>query len=99
MQLAIKALHIRPDPSLSAQECMLKVSLQPLRLNVDQVSVVCSTSFFENSWSNCFSCLNFLIVFTGNVSFVIVLMLQTWQIRFLCFVKFMLIEMLNYSCM
>lgn len=36
-QLAIKALHVRPDPNLTTQECLLKVSLQPLRLNVDQV--------------------------------------------------------------
>ena len=30
-------LHIRPDPGLKAQECNLRVSIQPLRLNVDQV--------------------------------------------------------------
>ena len=30
-------LHIRPDPGLTAQECNLRVSIQPLRLNVDQV--------------------------------------------------------------
>jgi len=38
MQLVIKALHVRPDQTVNAEECMLKVSLQPLRLNVDQVS-------------------------------------------------------------
>ena len=30
-------LYIRPDPGLTAQECNLRVSIQPLRLNVDQV--------------------------------------------------------------
>jgi len=37
VQLVIKALHVRPDQTVPAEECMLKVSLQPLRLNVDQV--------------------------------------------------------------
>lgn len=30
-------LYIRPDAGLKAQECNLRVSIQPLRLNVDQV--------------------------------------------------------------
>ena len=33
----IKALHARPEPNLPSQECALKVSVQPLRLNIDQV--------------------------------------------------------------
>ena len=37
VQLVIKALHVRPDQTVPAEECMLKISLQPLRLNVDQV--------------------------------------------------------------
>ena len=36
-QLLIKAVHLRPDPALATQECSLRVSLQPLRLNIDQV--------------------------------------------------------------
>ena len=31
---------MRPDQTVPTQECMLKVSLQPLRLNVDQVQYV-----------------------------------------------------------
>ncbi len=34
----IKAVHMRPDPVLPAQECALKVSILPLRLNIDQVT-------------------------------------------------------------
>ena len=30
-------LYVRPDAGLKAQECNLRVSIQPLRLNVDQV--------------------------------------------------------------
>lgn len=36
MQLIVKAVHLRPDPALSAQECCLKVSLLPLWFNLDQ---------------------------------------------------------------
>lgn len=38
IQVYIKALHKRPDPSVKTEECSLRVSLQPLRLNIDQVS-------------------------------------------------------------
>ncbi|XP_063895892.1 autophagy-related protein 2 homolog A [Helicoverpa armigera] len=34
--LIVKAVHLRPDPALSAQECCLKVSLLPLWFNLDQ---------------------------------------------------------------
>lgn len=37
-QLTIKALHVAPMTNLGAPECCLRVSLLPLRLNVDQVS-------------------------------------------------------------
>lgn len=37
VQILLKMLYIRPDAGLQAQECNLRVSIQPLRLNVDQV--------------------------------------------------------------
>lgn len=37
-QLTIKALHVAPTTNLGGPECCLRVSLMPLRLNVDQVS-------------------------------------------------------------
>lgn len=36
-QLTIKALHVAPTTNLGGPECCLRVSLMPLRLNVDQV--------------------------------------------------------------
>ena len=39
-QVVIKAVHLRPDPQLAVQECCLKVSLLPLRLNIDQDSLL-----------------------------------------------------------
>lgn len=38
LQLKIKALHVAPVTNLGGPECCLRVSLLPLRLNVDQVS-------------------------------------------------------------
>lgn len=34
--LVIKALHTRPDPAVPAEECALKISVQPIKLNIDQ---------------------------------------------------------------
>ncbi|KAK2491330.1 hypothetical protein MC885_018408 [Smutsia gigantea] len=34
--LTVKALHVRPESGRSPQECCLRVSLMPLRLNIDQ---------------------------------------------------------------
>lgn len=45
--ILLKMLHIRPDPGLKARECNLRVSIQPLRLNVDQDALFFLRNFFS----------------------------------------------------
>ena len=42
----MKAVHQRPDPKLSAQECSLVMSAQPVRLNIDQDSLLFLITYF-----------------------------------------------------
>ena len=44
-QIEVKALYERPDPHINRQECLLKVNVQPLSFNIDQVSY-----YFRSIW-------------------------------------------------
>ena len=45
LQIEVKALYERPDPHINRQECLLKVNVQPLSFNIDQVSY-----YFRSIW-------------------------------------------------
>lgn len=50
--LVIKAVHLRPEPAIPAQECCLKVSLLPLRFIIDQDTLAFLISFFSKLGSD-----------------------------------------------
>ncbi|XP_065094861.1 autophagy-related protein 2 homolog A-like [Ochlerotatus camptorhynchus] len=45
--IVMKALHLRPNPVLPAQECCLRISILPIRLNIDQDSLLFMVNFFN----------------------------------------------------
>lgn len=46
--LAVNATHVRPDLSLTRQECDLTIQILPLQLHIDQDSLIFLVEFFSN---------------------------------------------------
>lgn len=46
--LVVNAIHLRPDRSLTRQECDLMISVLPLHLHIDQDSLTFLVNFFSN---------------------------------------------------
>lgn len=45
--MTVKALHMCPESGQAPQECCLRVSLMPLRLNIDQVQDLDADVFYS----------------------------------------------------
>lgn len=45
LQLTIKLIHIRPDLKLKAEECILVLGLLPLRINLEQDTLLFMLNF------------------------------------------------------
>ncbi|RVE41481.1 hypothetical protein evm_013868 [Chilo suppressalis] len=45
--LVVKLVYLRPDPAMCAQECCVKVSLLPLRFNLDQDTLAFVVGYFS----------------------------------------------------
>ncbi|XKL63743.1 hypothetical protein PGB90_006107 [Kerria lacca] len=53
-EVVIKATNIRPEPHINnLQECCLRVSLLPLRLNIDEDSLLFLINYFTEIFGNC----------------------------------------------
>lgn len=50
--MVLKAVHVRPDAKIRNQECCLKISLLPLRLNIDQDALLFLINFFNELGGN-----------------------------------------------
>jgi len=42
----IKAAHLRPDPQLNIEECCIKISVLPIKLNIDQDALLFFYQFY-----------------------------------------------------
>lgn len=54
--IVLKALHIRPNPRVSnAEECSLRISLLPMRLHIDQETLIFLIEYFSSIGDGCSS--------------------------------------------